>query len=293
MKILVTGGAGFIGSHIVDALIKKGHQVIIIDNLVTGQKKNLHPKAKFYQVDIRSPKIAEIFQKEKPQIVYHCAAQINLRKSIEDPIYDTKVNILGSLNILQNFIRFCLSREAGSALDSIPHQSAPLQLGPRQSALVLLINLVGRVFTKVEDYQVSCPFKKADEILAKFPEIKVKIVDFHAEATSEKNALRFYLDGRVSLVVGTHTHVQTADEQILPSGTAYISDLGMVGAKDSVIGVEKQRIINHFLLDELYEPVEIEIPKKGIAIVNGVFVEIDEKTGKAKKIERIKKETII
>jgi metallophosphoesterase (TIGR00282 family) len=158
---------------------------------------------------------------------------------------------------------------------------------------LLLINLVGRVFTKVEDYQVSCPFKKADEILAKFPEIKIKIVDFHAEATSEKIALGFYLDGRVSLVVGTHTHVQTADEQILPSGTAYISDLGMVGAKDSVIGVEKQRIINHFLLDELYEPVEIEIPKKGIAIVNGVFVEIDEKTGKAKKIERIKKETII
>lgn len=105
MKILVTGGAGFIGSHLVDALIKKGHRVIIIDNLSTGERQNINPKAKFYKIDIRSSKIEAIFGKEKPQIVYHCAAQINLRKSIENPIYDTEVNILGSLNILQNFIR--------------------------------------------------------------------------------------------------------------------------------------------------------------------------------------------
>lgn len=158
---------------------------------------------------------------------------------------------------------------------------------------VLLVNLIGRVFTKTEDYEVSCPFKKADEILAKFSEIKIKIVDFHAEATSEKVALGHYLDGRVSLVVGTHTHVPTADEQILPGGTAYISDLGMVGMKDSVIGVEKQLIIDHFLSDKLYEPVKIEIPKKGVVVVNGLFVEINQKTGKAESIKRIKRETII
>ncbi|MGC9048955.1 MAG: TIGR00282 family metallophosphoesterase [Patescibacteria group bacterium] len=163
----------------------------------------------------------------------------------------------------------------------------------RESASILLINLIGRVFTKIEDFEVSCPFKKVDEILNKFPEIKIKIIDFHAEATSEKTALGYYLDGRVSLVVGTHTHVQTADEQILANGTAYLSDLGMVGAKDSIIGIEKQPIIDHFLSDKLYEPVEMEIPKKGIAIINGIFVEIDEKTGKATKIERIKRETII
>lgn len=109
-NVLVTGGAGFIGSHLVDALIKKGYQVFIIDNLSTGQKENISRKAKFYQIDIRSPKIAEIFKKERPQIIYHCAAQINLRKSIENPIYDTDVNILGSLNILQNFIRVNLHR---------------------------------------------------------------------------------------------------------------------------------------------------------------------------------------
>lgn len=155
---------------------------------------------------------------------------------------------------------------------------------------ILLINLVGRVFTKIEKYNVSCPFKKAGEILAKFPRVKIKIVDFHAEATSEKTTMGYYLDGRVSAIFGTHTHIPTADEQILAGGTAYITDSGMVGPKDSVIGVEKQIIIDHFLSDKLYNPVEIEIPRKGIVVVNGVFVEIDEKTGKAIKIERIKKE---
>lgn len=161
------------------------------------------------------------------------------------------------------------------------------------SRKILFINLMGRVFTKIEDYEVNCPFKKADEILAKFPEVKIKIVDFHAEATSEKMALGYYLDGRVSLIVGTHTHIPTADERILPKGTAYISDLGMVGAKDSIIGVEKQPILNHFLSNKLYDPVKIEIPKKGTVVVNGVFVEINEKTGKAKKIERIVREVTI
>lgn len=99
---LVTGGAGFIGSHLVDKLISKGYKVIIIDNLSTGSKKNLNPEAKFYKLDIQSPKVAEIFKKEKPEIMFHFAAQIDVRKSVESPTDDAKINILGSLNLLEN-----------------------------------------------------------------------------------------------------------------------------------------------------------------------------------------------
>lgn len=106
MKFLVTGGAGFIGSHLVDRLIKEGQNVIVIDNLSTGKKENLNKKAKFYKVDILSPKISEIFKKEKPKIIFHFAAQIDLRKSVKNPIEDAKTNILGSLNILENCKKF-------------------------------------------------------------------------------------------------------------------------------------------------------------------------------------------
>jgi len=105
MKILVTGGAGFIGSHLVDALIERGHKVVVIDNLSTGKKENINKKAKFYKIDICSPKIGEFFKKEKPEIVFHFAAQINVRKSVENPLFDAKVNILGSLNVIQNFVQ--------------------------------------------------------------------------------------------------------------------------------------------------------------------------------------------
>jgi len=105
MKILVTGGAGFIGSHLVDVLIERGHKIVVIDDLSTGKKENINKKAKFYKIDICSPKIREIFKKEKPKICFHFAAQINVRKSVEDPLFDAKVNILGSLNIIQSFIR--------------------------------------------------------------------------------------------------------------------------------------------------------------------------------------------
>lgn len=110
MKILITGGAGFIGSHLVDRLIKQNHKVVVVDNLSTGKKKNLNPKAKFYKIDIRSPKVSQIFERERPKIVFHFAAQIDLRKSIEDPIRDAKINILGSLNLLENCKRFGVKR---------------------------------------------------------------------------------------------------------------------------------------------------------------------------------------
>jgi len=106
MKILITGGAGFIGSHLVDALIQERHRVIVIDNLSTGLKQNLNPKAKFYKIDICSRQIKNIFKKEKPEVVFHLAAQIDVRKSIENPVLDTKINVLGGLNIL-DYARQC------------------------------------------------------------------------------------------------------------------------------------------------------------------------------------------
>ena len=109
-KILVTGGAGFIGSHLVDTLIKKGHQVCIIDDLSTGLRKNINTKAKFLKTDIRSRKVNEIFINEKPDIVYHLAGQINLRTSLEDPVFDADVNILGSLNVLENCKKYKIKK---------------------------------------------------------------------------------------------------------------------------------------------------------------------------------------
>ncbi|NQT49407.1 NAD-dependent epimerase/dehydratase family protein [Candidatus Kuenenbacteria bacterium] len=103
-KILVTGGAGFIGSHQVDALIEAGHKVIIVDNLSSGQKENLNPKAKFYKVDLRSEELSSIFHNEKPDYVFHFAAQISVNQSLEDPVYDADVNIIGGLNLLENCV---------------------------------------------------------------------------------------------------------------------------------------------------------------------------------------------
>lgn len=105
-KCLVTGGAGFIASHLVDALIGAGWQVVVIDNLSTGKKENLNPQATFYQMNIQDPEVCEVFEKEKPQIVFHYAAQIDVRKSVQDPAESAKTNILGSLNILENCRKF-------------------------------------------------------------------------------------------------------------------------------------------------------------------------------------------
>jgi UDP-glucose 4-epimerase len=106
MKILITGGAGFIGSHLTDQLIKAGNEVIVVDNLSTGKEDNLNPKAKFYKLDIRDSKIFNVFENEKPEMVFHYAAQIDIRKSTEDPIESANINILGTLNLLENCRKF-------------------------------------------------------------------------------------------------------------------------------------------------------------------------------------------
>jgi len=151
------------------------------------------------------------------------------------------------------------------------------------SRSLLVVNLLGRVFMKEE---FACPFLEIDKILAEVNQENLAgvIVDFHAEATSEKNAFGWYVAGRVSAVLGTHTHVPTADERILPQGTAYISDVGMVGATDSVIGDKKEPIIESFLSGKNHT---IEIPEEGEVEVDAVLLEIDPKTRKATKFCRV------
>ncbi|MCU1273575.1 MAG: metallophosphoesterase [Bryobacterales bacterium] len=141
-----------------------------------------------------------------------------------------------------------------------------------------VINLQGRTYMPATE----CPFRKADTILASLENTKVRFVDFHAEVTSEKMAMGWYLDGRVSAVIGTHTHIPTADTRILPGGTAYQTDVGMTGPYDSVIGVRKDVIIERFLSAL---PLRME-PAKGSAELHSVIVEVDDTTGKAIQIRR-------
>jgi UDP-glucose 4-epimerase len=101
MKILVTGGAGFIGSHVVDAMLAVGHEVVIVDDLSTGRKQNLNPGAKFYQLDIRDPGLADVFARERPEVVDHHAAQMDVRRSVAEPLFDADVNVRGTLNLLE------------------------------------------------------------------------------------------------------------------------------------------------------------------------------------------------
>ncbi len=143
-----------------------------------------------------------------------------------------------------------------------------------------VLNLQGRTFmAPLED-----PFRTAQRELARIPpEVKVIVVDMHAEATSEKQAMGWFLDGKVSAVVGTHTHVPTADNHVLPGGTAYITDVGMTGPHDSVIGMEKQAILQRFL-DAM--PARFSVAEGDIQM-NAVLLDVDESTGRARSIERL------
>ena len=147
---------------------------------------------------------------------------------------------------------------------------------------VAVVSLIGRTF--MGNY-VDCPFKAMDRLLS---EIRVPnvVVDFHAEATSEKVAMGRYLDGRVSAVLGTHTHVGTVDSVILPKGTAYVTDIGMVGPIESIIGDDTESVLHHFLTAL---PHRIAVGK-GKSLLNAVMVDIDERTGRATKIERLYRE---
>ena len=145
---------------------------------------------------------------------------------------------------------------------------------------VATLHLEGQVFMK----NLDSPFRSADRLLAALPAgVRVVFVDFHAEATSEKQALGIYLDGRVSAVVGTHTHVPTADERILPGGTAFLTDAGMTGPYEGVIGFRSDRVLDRFLLQT---PSTFEVAKRDVRLA-GALIEIDETTGRASAIERV------
>ena len=144
---------------------------------------------------------------------------------------------------------------------------------------VFVVNLVGQVFMDPAD----SPFGAADAALLERGKAALAFVDFHAETTSEKRAMAFHLEGRVTAVIGTHTHVQTADEQILPGGTAFLTDVGMTGPHDSIIGMRKDIVLGRFVtgLPESFKPAS------GGVLLQAVLVEADQKTGRAQKIERV------
>jgi len=144
-----------------------------------------------------------------------------------------------------------------------------------------IINLHGRTFLPPH----QDPFAMAEELITEAKKTSPLVfVDFHAEATSEKVALGWHLDGKASVVVGTHTHVQTADERILPKGTAYITDVGMTGPYDEILGTKKESVLYRFKTNM---PIRFEVPQEGREVFSGLFVELDTTTGKAKSIERI------
>lgn len=216
----------------------------------------------------------------------NAAAGFGLTQDVVAELFDVGVDVLTTGNHVWD------KRDGLVCLDQEPALLRPANYPPevpghgfgvfRTAAglPVAVVNLEGRIFMK----ELDCPFRKADEILAALgAEQKIILVDFHAEASSEKGALGAYLDGRVSAVVGTHTHVQTADERVLPGGTAFITDAGMTGARDSVIGIRKELSIQRFLTQM---PVRYEIAKKD-PVLCGVVVDIDEVTGMARQIERV------
>jgi 2',3'-cyclic-nucleotide 2'-phosphodiesterase len=151
-----------------------------------------------------------------------------------------------------------------------------------QEGPVTVINLQGRVFMA----NIDDPFRVVDAALAQLEPHSIIIVDIHAEATSEKIAMGWYLDGRVSGVVGTHTHVGTVDTRVLPRGTAFVCDVGMTGARDSIIGDNVDDVLQRFLTAM---PVRLQ-PATGRAIFNSVLIDVDDETGRARHIERIDRE---
>ena len=205
---------------------------------------------------------------------------------------DTAEELLsGGVDIITSGNHVWDQKEIIPHLDSIPALLRPLNYPPgtpgrgyAQVGDVLVINLLGRVFVGT----VDCPFRAIDRLLKEMSDApNTVIVDFHAEATSEKVAMGWYLDGRISALAGTHTHVPTADARILPKGTAYVSDLGMVGAANSVIGAKIEDVLARFLTQTSQR---LQVATAGPVRFNSVLIEIDETTGKSTNIARIDRE---
>jgi len=216
----------------------------------------------------------------------NAAAGFGLTPDIARELFDLGVDVITSGNHIWD------KKEIYPWLDSQPKLLRPANYpdgAPGRGAGIFttnagtkvgVLNLEGRVFMNA----LECPFRKADVLVEELRrQTPVILVDFHAEATSEKVALGHYLDGRVSIVVGTHTHVQTADERVLPGGTAYISDAGMTGSRDAVIGIRKELAIERFLTQL---PVRFEVAKRDVVLCGALFT-VDEEAGYATGVERI------
>ena len=214
------------------------------------------------------------------------AAGFGVTRKIVEELYKCRIDVLTSGNHIWNkkevlefigdFERLLRPANYPSATPGSGTVLIPLPTGE----YVGVLNLAGRIFMQ----PIDCPFAAAKNKVAELrKKTNIIVVDIHAEATSEKKALGWYLDGEVSAVLGTHTHVQTADEVILPQGTAYISDAGMTGPFDSVIGIKKEAIIERFITQM---PNRFEVARDDVRM-QGVIMNIDPATGKANSIERI------
>ena len=216
----------------------------------------------------------------------NAAGGFGVTRKIVDELYHDEIDILTSGNHIwdkkeiSDFIDDyeTLVRPANYPQETVGKGSVVIDT--RLGISVGVLNLEGRIFMKPLD----CPFRVAERELDILKDTtNIIIVDMHAEATSEKEALGWFLDGRVSAVVGTHTHVQTADERVLPLGTAYITDVGMTGSFDSVLGIKKEVALERFLT---LLPNRFDVAKGDIRL-QGVLIDIDNRTGKALSIERL------
>jgi 2',3'-cyclic-nucleotide 2'-phosphodiesterase len=236
--------------------------------------------------------LPEIVQKHAPDLILangeNAAAGFGITPVLVEELLDLGISVLTTGNHIwdkKEIVSYMTERPDGPLLRpaNYPKRVAGrgLYVGKTRAGLeYAVLNLQGRVFMPA----IDCPFQTADALLATIPDsVKLRFVDMHAEATSEKAALGWYLDGRVTAMVGTHTHIPTADEVVLPQGMAYITDLGMTGPYESVIGIDKDTAIRKFLSQI---PERFEVAKRDVRLC-AVLIEADPATGRALSIERI------
>ena len=236
--------------------------------------------------------LPEIAREHAPDLILangeNAASGFGITPPLVEELLDLGISVLTSGNHIwdkKEIVGYMAEREDSRLLRPAnypdPAPGRGLFVGRTRSGLdYAVLNLQGRVFMPA----IDCPFRTADKLLATIPEsVKICIVDLHAEATSEKLSMGWYLDGRVTAMVGTHTHIPTADEFVMPQGTAYITDLGMTGPYESVIGIDKDTAIRKFLTQI---PERFEVAKNDVRFC-AVLVEANPETGRAVSIERI------
>lgn len=213
------------------------------------------------------------------------AGGFSITPHLADELFSSGIDVMTSGNHIFD------KREVIPYIDNQPRLLRPanyppgtpgkgIWVGDVKGTKVAVISLMGRVFMP----PVDDPFRAVDELINSLsPDIKVRLVDMHCEATSEKSAMGWYLDGRVSAVVGTHTHVQTADERILPKGTAYLTDLGMTGSYSGVIGMDRDDVLARFTSVTTKRAEH----SKGDVRICGAVIDVDEETGRARSISRL------